>query len=141
MHPHLSLVIDCPTSVEIAVTLSGLEGRSGPFVERFGGLNIIVAVAKDRRLVRRMQPVGIDKRMAIGMIRRHGLNKMDVLHTDTAELSGNELSGAANVACMLGQRGDGRYAKQCFQFIHEPSTVLLCKIYRCVLPCHSRSLI
>ena len=113
LRPHLALVVHRAAGVEVAVALRRLEGRREPLVQRIGRLHIVVAVKEHGRLARGMQPVGIDQRMTVGFDQPH------VLHADAGQLGGQRLGGAAAIALVLGQRGDGRNAQQVLQFIEK----------------------
>ena len=115
---HLALVVDRAAGVEVAVALCGLEGRREPFVERIGGLHIVVAVDEHGGLTGSMKPVGVNQRMAFGF------NQARVLHADALELGEQRLGGLAAIVFVLGQRGDGRNAQQSLQIVEKTGLVL-----------------
>src|SRR5205814_5728420 len=100
MHVHLPFVIDGATSIQIAVTFCGLEGRSLPFIERIRRLHIVMSVAKHSRLSCSMQPVSIDQWMA------RGLDDLNILNADALEFVGDELRRALHVVLVLRKRAD-----------------------------------
>ena len=86
-HPELAFVVDRAAGVEVVVALGGLEGRSDPFVERLGGLDVVVRVAEHGGLAGGVQPVGVDERMAFGG------DDLDILHADAAQFVGHVVGG------------------------------------------------
>ena len=122
LRPDLAFVIDRAAGVEIAVALGWLKGRRVPLVQRLGRLHIVVAVNEHRRLARRIEPVGIDERVAGGFLQGH------VLHADALELRGDKVGGAAAVGGMLGQRGDRRNAEQVLELGEKTRVVLRGKV-------------
>src|SRR5580658_222366 len=63
---NLSFVVRRAAAIEISVADGGVERRSGPKIQRFRGLNVIVSVEKDRRLAWSAQRFAIDERMHPG---------------------------------------------------------------------------
>jgi len=71
-----------------------------------------VAVAEHRRFACGVEPIAVDERMAVGMVRAGGIDETDVLHADAAKFGGDELGGVANVGGVLGEGGDGWNTQQ-----------------------------
>ena len=95
-HPELAFVVDGAAGVDVVVALGGLKGRSVPFVERFGGLDVVVGVAEHRGLAGGVQPVGVDERMPLGG------DDLDVFHADAAQFVGHVVGGLSECrACAL----------------------------------------
>src|SRR6267378_2433787 len=62
---HLALVVGGAATEEIAVAHGGFESRSGPEIERLGGLHVVVAVEKDRGFAGSFERFRVDERVQI----------------------------------------------------------------------------
>ncbi len=98
----LTLVVRRAATDDAPVTHERLERRGLPELDRVDRLHVVVAVDQDRRRARRVEPVGVDDRMA-GRARRLG-----VLEPDAGQLRGDPVRGADHVRRVLRQRGDRR---------------------------------
>jgi len=119
LHPQLALVVDCAAGVDVLVALGRLERRRDPLVQRLRRLDVIMRVAQDRGLAGRVQPVGVDQRMALGR------NDLHVLHADAAQTIGDKIRRAADVVFVLGRGAHAGDAKQVLQFTQKSLLVLL----------------
>ena len=72
-----------------------MKRRRLPQLDRVHGLNVVVGIHQDRGLAGRMQPIGVDHRVAAR------LADLDVLHAGRPQVGGHELGGSAAVGCML----------------------------------------
>ena len=115
---HLAFVVGRSARVEIAVALGGLERRRLPEFERVGRLDVEMAVAEDGRLAGRVQPVGVDQRMALGF------DQFDVLEAGGQQMVDDEFGGAVGGLVILGKRGDAGDAQEVLQLFEEPGLVL-----------------
>ena len=93
-----------------------------PFVERLGGLDVVVGVAQGGGLAGGMQPVGVDERMSLGG------DDLDILHADAAQLVGHVVGGFLNVGLVLFERADAGNAEKIFEFIQETLLITASKI-------------
>ena len=123
LRPDLALVVAGAAAVEVAVALGWLEGRRDPLVLGVGGLDVVVAVEERGGLAGGVQPVGVDQRMALGF------DQPRVLEADAGQLGQDKLGGAAAIALVLGQRGDGRNAQQILQLTQKAGMILSCVDY------------
>ncbi len=143
MHPHLPLVIDRTTRIDIPIPLRRLKRRRLPLIQRLGRLHIIVPIAKHRRLRlsvsrrRCMQPIRIHQRMPIRMLRRSRLDQPNILHPDPFQLRRHKLSRPSNIPHPLRIGRYRRNPQQCLQLLDKPPFVLLRKLdCRHHLRCH-----
>ncbi|MND04853.1 hypothetical protein D3C83_253150 [compost metagenome] len=70
-----------------------------------------MAVAENSRLAGRVQPVGVDQRVA------RGLDHLDVFELGLAHRVGDELGGLAHVGLVFGLRGDARDTEELFELV------------------------
>src|SRR4051812_48107156 len=64
LHPELTFVINRTASVDVVIALCGLEWRADPLVERLGGLDIVMGIAKGSRLTGCVEPIAVDQRIS-----------------------------------------------------------------------------
>src|SRR5579863_9917301 len=95
MNVDLAFIIGGAAAEEVAVANGGFEGWRSPEVERFRGLNVVVAIKEDRRFAGSFEGFGIDKRVKIGG------NDFNFLETGGAEMVGDPASSALNVPLVL----------------------------------------
>ena len=100
MDVDLTFVIGGAAAEEIAVANGGFEGRRSPELERFGGLNVVMAVKENGRFAGSFERFGIDERMEIGG------NDFDFLETGGAKMVGHPAGGAFDVRLVLAFRAD-----------------------------------
>ena len=93
-----------------------------PFVERLGGLNVVVRVAEHGRLAGGVQPVGVDERMSLGR------DDLDVFHADAAEFAGHVVGGFLDVGLVLFEGADAGNAEKIFEFVQETLLITAGKI-------------
>src|SRR5882672_3328114 len=62
---NLALVVGGAATEEIAIADGGFEGRSGPEIERLGGLHVVVAVEKDRGFAGSFERFRVDEGVKI----------------------------------------------------------------------------
>src|SRR5260221_13797949 len=110
MNVNLALIVGGAAAVNVAVANGGFGGRSGPKMERFGGLDVIVAVKEDGGFAGRVKGLGIDQRMQRGGHDFHGRE------TGGAQMVGDPTRGALDVRLMLGFGADARDTKKLLQF-------------------------
>ena len=79
MQVHLALVVGGAASVDPSVLDARLERWSHPQIEGIDRLDVVVAVDDDRGRALRMQPIGVDHRVAAGG------GDVDVLEADLAD--------------------------------------------------------
>ncbi len=65
-------------------------------------------ITKRRRLARRIQPIGVDKRMALGR------DNLDMLHPDASQFAGYKLGRFLYVRFVLFEGADTGNAEQIF---------------------------
>jgi len=63
----LALIVRGPAGQQQAVLLHRLEGRRCPKIQRVDRLHVVVSVHEHGRLIRGVQPVGVDHRVAGGV--------------------------------------------------------------------------
>ena len=63
--PCLTFVVDRSAGVDVVVADLRLERRRQPLIERIGWLDVVVPVDDQRRLSRRVEPLGVDDRSAV----------------------------------------------------------------------------
>ena len=102
MGEHLPLVVDRPTSIEVAVPLRGLKRRRKPLVQRVRRLDVVMAVGQAGRLPGGMQPISINQRVT------GGFDDPDIFEANARQLGGQALGGPADVTFVLGKRRNGR---------------------------------
>ena len=100
----------------------GSKGGVMPFVERVGGLHVVVGVAEDGGLAGGVQPVGVDERMALGG------DDFDVLHADAAQFVGDEVGGFLNVGLVFVEGADAGNAEKIFEFVEKTLLIIAGKI-------------
>ena len=86
----------------------GSKGGAVPFVERFGGLDVVVGVAEDRGLAGGVQPVGVDEGMSFGG------DDLDVFHADAAQFVGHVVGGFLYVGLVFFEGAYAGDAEQIF---------------------------
>ena len=96
----------------------GSNGGRDPFIERFGGLHVVVRVAEHRRLAGSMQPVGVNQRMALGR------DDLDVLHADAAQIVGHEVGGLVHIGLVFGEGADAGNAEKIFEFVEKALLII-----------------
>ena len=115
---HLALVVRRTAGIQIAVALGRLERRRFPEFEGVRRLHIEVAIAENGRPARRVQPIGIYQRVAVG------LDQFNILQTRVFQLLRDELGRAVRVLRMLGQRGNAGDAQEIFQLFEKARFIL-----------------
>jgi hypothetical protein len=108
---HVALVVAGAARIDAAIFDHRLERRAVPQFHRIDRLRVEVAVDHNRRLARRVQPVGIDNRMAAG------LHDLDMFHAGGLHARRNPVRGATHIGGVGGQRrdaGDTQEIKQLF---------------------------
>src|ERR1700723_1121299 len=100
MDVDLALVIGGAAAKEIAVADGGFERRSSPKVERFCGLDIIVAVEENGRLAGSFKRFGIHERVEICG------NNFDFLETSGAKIVRDPASCAFDIRFVLALGAD-----------------------------------
>jgi hypothetical protein len=93
-----------------------------PLVERVRRLYVVMRVAEDRGFAGSMQPVGIEKRMALGG------EDLDVFHADAAEFVGHEVRGSLDVGLVFFERADTGDAEKILEFTEETLLIIAGKI-------------
>src|ERR1700694_415632 len=88
-----------------------LEGWRFPEVEWIDRLDVIVTIEKHRRLAPRLQPVGIDDRMA------GRLDDLCILESNALVLLGQVARGATDVTGALRLTRDARDPEKVFEFL------------------------
>ena len=77
-----------------------------------------MAIAKDRRLAGRMQPVGINQRVTFGFDEFH------VLETGGHQVVDDKIGGAVGSLVIFGQSRDAGDAQEVLELFEEPGLVL-----------------
>src|SRR5580658_1385729 len=98
MGEHLPLVVDRPTSIEVAIPLRGLKRGRKPLVQRVRRLDVVMAIGQTDRLTGGMEPVSTNQGVP------GGFNDADVFKANTLQLGCQALGGPADVTFVLGKR-------------------------------------
>src|SRR5947209_2642377 len=91
----LSLIVACSPTIEIAVAHRRLEWRRLPQLHRINWLYVIVTIDQYRRLACRLEPIAINKRMALCC------NDLHMLKTNVSQLVRCILCRTANISGMF----------------------------------------
>src|ERR1700693_2042383 len=67
MDMNLTLIVGCSAAEEFPISDGRFECRSGPQIQRFRRLHIVMSVEKNGRFSRRMQRLSIYERMHLGL--------------------------------------------------------------------------
>ena len=94
MGEHLPFVVGRASGVKIAVADGRFERGREPGFERFGGLDVVMAVDEDRRLAGCFEAFGVNDRVSLGLDQL-GFEP----HRD--EVVADELGGAAGVIVVI----------------------------------------
>jgi hypothetical protein len=98
----LAFVVSRAATVDVAVANSGLKSGRSPKVQRLGGLNVVVAIKKDRGFAGGFEGFGIDERVKIGG------NNFDGFEARGAKAVGNPVTGTVNIGFMFALGADRR---------------------------------
>ena len=121
MDMNLPFIIGRTAPVDISVAHFRLEGRGVPEFQRFGWLDIVVSVEKDRGFARGFEGFGINKRMKFG-----GYN-FDGLESRGAQAVCNPFGGAVDVWLML---AFGAYGRDAQKFVELREMLLAATFYK-----------
>ena len=121
-HPELAFVVDGAAGIDVVIAFGRLKRRSVPFVERLGGLDVVVRVAEHCGLAVRVQPVGVDEWMSLGG------DDLDIFHADAAQFVGHVVGGFLNVGFVLFESADAGDAEKIFEFVQKALLITAGKI-------------
>ena len=105
LDPDLPFVVDGAAGIDVFIANGRLEGGGDPFVQRIGGLNIVVAIEEEGRLARGVEPFGVDQRVS-AFLRCRRTNSMPARRSaSAAKLAARRTSDlCSGTVQMLGMR-------------------------------------
>jgi hypothetical protein len=109
---HLAFIVGRPPGVEVSIAARRLEGGGCPLFQRFGRLNVVMAINQGRRRSLYDRGFGVDKGVAFGGDDFGG-------KVEAAELAGHPLRRPADVVAVFALRADAGNAKELAQVLFE----------------------
>src|SRR5882762_3205777 len=106
MDMNLAFVVGGAAAEEIAVAHGGFEGRSGPEIERLGGLHVVVAIEKNRGFAGSFERFRINKRVQIC---RNDFNRFK---SCSAEIVRDPASAALDIGLVFALGADAGNAQE-----------------------------
>ena len=94
-----------------------------PFIQRVGRLHIIMRVHQNRGLAGRMQPVGVEQRVALSR------NDFDILHPDAAQFGGHKFRRFPYIALVFVEGADAWNPEKRLQLIEKTRLIAASKIH------------
>ena len=110
MDVDLSFVVGGTARVNVAVANGGFERGSGPKVQGFGRLNVVMSIEQDGWFAGRVERFGIDER-----VQRRG-NDFNRFKSSGTEIVGDPAGSALDVGLVFGLGADAGDAKKLVQF-------------------------
>ena len=107
----LALVVGRAAAEEIAVAHRGLEGGTGPEIERLGRLHVVMAVNQHGRLARRLQRFAVDERMHLRRL------DLDLFQARGAKLFRHPVRRFLDIGLVLALGAHARDAQKLLQLV------------------------